>query len=312
MRFWRDGKTHRRQTNLLVIGLILVLAVGTGFSHADPGDPDDTERQRRLMERYEKMIQFNLATDRALPADEINARMGQFQALSLGERVASWAEYFWQRGDVQYLNGTAPGGYAKAGRLVDDFSTDCVLFFYRTTELGRSTTALEAVQFAFGTRFYGAALEMVVDDAGRLDYASPVHLDYSVDIIRSGLWGEEITAKLGELQTHDVGTSRYERGSVHYVLDENVNLAALQSGDILFFVSNEETDVGRAIREAGAIIGHIGIVKVEEGVPHLIHPAARPIEGLYAGGRIEKLPLKTYLERVESFKGVMATRLKPL
>lgn len=312
MSFCRHGKQNRRSTKRLALGMIPALIVSMATAIADPSGAEETDRQRRLMERYEQMIQFNLGGDHAIATDEINGLMESFAPFSLGERVAAWAEYFWQRGDVRYLNGTAPGGYAAEGRLVDDFATDCVLFFYRTTELGRSTTALEAVQFAFGTRFYGAALEMVVDEQGRLDYSSPVHLDYSVDIIRSGLWGEEVTAELGTLYTEDIGTARYPRGSVHYVLDENVDLAALQSGDLLFFVSNEATDVGRAIREAGAIIGHIGIVKVEEGIPYLIHPAARPIAGIYEGGKIEKLLLKTYLTRVESFKGVMATRLKPL
>ena len=72
--------------------------------------------------------------------------MQAISSLALGDRIAAWANYFWGRGDARYHFGLEDGGYANAGRLVDDFATDCVLFFYRTTELGRSSNALEAVR----------------------------------------------------------------------------------------------------------------------------------------------------------------------
>jgi hypothetical protein len=49
----------------------------------------------------------------------------------------------------------------------------------RTTELARSASAREAVQFAFGTRFYGASVEHAVREDGRVDFDDPAHLEYS-------------------------------------------------------------------------------------------------------------------------------------
>jgi hypothetical protein len=75
-------------------------------------------------------------------------------------------------------------------------------------------------------------------------------------------------------------------------------------------VSNEATSAGQAVRGSGAVIGHVGIARLEGGEVQLIHPAAKPLAGVYAGGKIEKLPLRTYLERVDTFKGIMVTRIE--
>jgi len=270
----------------------------------------EEERQARLMALYEKMIRFNVDGPHARPAAEIDSLMARFAPLPVGERIAAWADYFWHSGDATYLCGLDPQGYVKQGRLVDDDQTDCILFFYRTTELGRSSSALEAVQFAFGTRFYGASLEDVVKPDGRVDYETPVHLDYALDILRSGYWGTEITGTLGETVADEAGTSRYPAGTVRYVPKAKVVLDRLQTGDILFLVTDENHAAGKSVRAAGDLIGHLGIIKVESGTPFLIHAAAKGIEGVYPGGKVEKVPVATYLDRVETFKGVMATRIE--
>jgi len=292
----------------LVIGVGVLL--GCALTAAGQETGIDDERQERLMERYEKMVNFNLKTDHALPEGEIDSLMRSFEPLRLGDRIAAWADYFHQRGDAAYKFGLEEGGYAHDGRLVDDFSTDCILFFYRVTELGRSASALEAVQFAFGTRFYGATLEEVVSEDGRVDYDNPVHLDYSIDIIRSGIWGSEVTEHLGHLVRDMAGSSRYEKGTVRFVPTEKILFSSLRSGDIIFFVSNEETSSGRAVRESGAIIAHVGIVRVEDGEAYLIHPAAKPLPGVYEGGKVEKVLLKAYLRRIENFKGIKVCRVE--
>jgi hypothetical protein len=292
---------------LLIAPLAILVACGTALA-AD--EPTDSLQQERLMQRYEQMVQFNLDQPYALPSATIDSLMQRLASRPVGERIAAWADYFQQRGDAGYLFGLAAEGYVGQGRLVDDFQTDCVLFFYRTTELGRSSSAIEAVQFAFGTRFYGATLEEVVSDQGRVDYDSSVHLDYTIDIVRSGIWGRDITATLGEAVIDQVGTDRYPAGSVHYVPKESVRWAQWQDGDIVYFVTDEKSAAGARTREVGAIIGHLGIVKVEGGQVYLIHAASKGLEGLYEGGRIAKVPLKTYLERVETFKGILATRIE--
>lgn len=293
---------------LMGVGLLANAALITPAAAA-AGTPEE-EQQERLMQRYEKMVQFNLDNDRALPSTVIDSLMARFQHFEVGERIAAWADHFWRRGDAKYLFGLAPDGYVSKGRLVDDFRTDCVLFFYRTTELGRSSSAVEAVQFAFGTRFYGATLEEVVRADGGVDYDSPVHLDYTVDIIRSGIWGQEITELLGSSVADEAGSSRYESGSVRFVPKKTIAWEKLQSGDIVYFVSDETTDSGKKLRKIGAIIGHLGIVRIEGGQIYLMHAASKGLEGLYQGGKIEKVALRTYLERVESFKGIMITRIE--
>jgi len=311
-----DRRSHRVVVIAALMGLLGGAAMPAAWSQEPAGSPDDAsagqideEQQRRLMLRYEQMVQFNLESAQALPAEEIDARMLEMSGLELGDRIAVWANYFWERGDARYVYGRDPGGYVTEGRLVDDFNTDCVLFFCRATELGRSTSALEAVQFAFGTRFLAGSLEQIVDDQGRVNYDDPVHLDYTEDMIRSGIWGRDVTAELGPTRAEEGGTTRYEPGSITFVADEDVDLAKLRNGDILFFVSNEKVPAGQAIRATGAIIGHVGIARIEGSEVFLIHPAAKPLAGVYRGGRIEKVPLQTYLERVDTFKGIIATRI---
>jgi hypothetical protein len=313
---WLRRVTLRAVVAAALMGLLGGGAMSAAWSQEQAGSPDeasanpaDEEHQRRLMARYEKMVNYNLEGMQAVPEDEIDARMAEMSGLELGDRIAAWAKYFWERGDARYLYGRDAGGYVTEGRLVDDFATDCVLFFCRVTELGRSTSALEAVQFAFGTRFLAGSLEEIVNDEGRVDYDNPVHLDYTEDMIRSGIWGRDITSELGPTRTDTAGTARYEPGSITYIAAADLDLAKLRNGDIVYFVSNENVPAGQAVRATGAVIGHVGVVRIEDGQVFLVHPAAKPLEGVYRGGRIEKVPLRTYLDRVDTFKGIIATRI---
>jgi len=307
-RGWRPG-ARRAGIGCGVLAVLLAVAA-IAPAQAPVAADNEEERQARLMALYDKMIQFNLNSPHARPAAEIDAEMAKLAPLPVGERIAAWADWFYQLGDTTYVYGRDPQGYVTQGRLVDDCHTDCVLFFYRTTELGRSSSALEAVQFAFGTRFYGASLEEVVRPDGRVDYDTPVHLEYAMDILRSGYWGADITASLGPTVADAAGAARYPAGTVTYVPKEKLVAEKLQSGDIVYFITDETTPRGRSVREIGDLIGHLGIIKVENGTPVLIHAASKGLAGLYPGARVEKVPLATYLERVGNFKGVMATRIE--
>ncbi len=310
-RQWQGGNRQRRgwfRAGLVVPVLLSMIALAA-VPHSG-GQEMDTERQRRLLERYERMVQLNLDQPYVLPSDEINAQMAAFVALPLGERIGAWAAYFHERGDARYLFGLAEGGYVEEGRLADDFAFDCILFLYRTTELGRTTSAREAIDFAYGTRFAGASLEQAVRVDGTVNYDDPAHLDYSIDMIRSGIWGQDITARLGGTERDLAGSSRYAAGSITFVPTAKIDYGALESGDIIFLVTDERTEKGKSLREAGAMIGHVGIIQVEAGTPQLIHPASSGIDGLYEGGHVVKVPLEVYLQRVETFKGIMGLRVQ--
>ncbi|MBU1702274.1 MAG: hypothetical protein KJ927_18725 [Candidatus Eisenbacteria bacterium] len=268
--------------------------------------PDTTQ----LIKLYNRMIARNLNHPDALRGAVIDSVMNEILGLPVGDRIGAWADFFWRWGKADYRFGLDSLGYASQGLLVDDRHTDCVLFFYRTSELGRSSTALEAVQFGFGTRFYGAPIAEVVGEGGALDYNHPAHLDYTVDMIRSGIWGEDVTASIGMAMADLAGTSRFPAGTVQYLPTNSINYDAIQNGDGIHFVLNEATERGRKIRESGALIGHIGVVVRDGGEVMLIHPASTGLEGLYDGGKIVRVPLKTYLQRVDTFKGIIVTRVK--
>jgi hypothetical protein len=288
----------------------LLLGGGLSLLATGGGQELDAERQRRLLERYERMVRLNLDQPWVMSSEQIDEKMAEFSSLPLGDRIGAWADYLYRRGDARYLFGLAEGGYVQKGRLADDFAMDCILFLYRTTELGRTTSAREAIDFAYGTRFAGASLDRAVRADGTVDYDDPVHLDYSIDMIRSGVWGQEITDQIGQTERDLVGSERYPAGAIRYVPTGKLRDAALRTGDLIFLVSDETTERGKALRESGAIIGHVGVIRVEDGVPMLIHPASSGLEGIYDGGTIVKVSLKTYLDRVEVFKGVMGLRVK--
>src|SRR5262249_4307199 len=151
-----------------------------------------------------------------LASSEIDSLMDSVEGRSIGERIAFWAETFYKDGRATYVYGRDPDGYVTGGRLVDDFRTDCVLFLYRATELGRSSSAREAVQFAFGTRFYGAQVNEAILPDGRVQYDHPSHFDYSEDILKSGIWGKDVTETIGAAVA-DPGTDRIAAGSFRYV-----------------------------------------------------------------------------------------------
>jgi hypothetical protein len=290
------------------VGWVLLILVGL-FSMIRIASAQDSAGVE-VLSRFEKMVLYNLDNEHTLPSEEIDSLMSVVQGKPVGERIAFWADTFYKDSRARYLFGLDPGGYVTDGRIVDDFATDCVLFLYRTTELGRSSSAREAVQFAFGTRFFGASVDAAILPDGKVQYDHPSHLDYSEDILKSGIWGKDVTASIGPVQA-DPGSDRFPPGSFSYVPKEKVNFGALASGDIIFFVTDEKSAKGTDSRSGkGGLIGHIGIIAREGEEPYLIHAAKTPLIGFYEGGKIEKIPLKTYLDRIDSFKGIAVARIE--
>jgi len=269
--------------------------------------PQDSDA---LMARFDRMVERNLDNSHVVASSTLDSLCAAYQMLPLGDRIAAWARWFQQLGTVRYLYGRAPGGYVTEGRLCDDFDTDCVLFMCRVTELARSGSAREAVQFAFGTRFYGASVVKVVSEDGKVDYDDPVHLEYSEDMIKSGIWGAEVTADCGGALRDTVGSSRVPPDTLHYLPSEKINYPSLQSGDIVWFVGDDSDPGEAAQRPAGTLIHHIGILARSGDEVELIHPASRPLPGVYEKTGLARLPLKIYLRRVGKFKGIVVTRLK--
>ena len=230
-------------------------------------------------------------------------------ALPLPARVGAWARRFAAAGTATYCFGLDPEGYAAQGRLVLDEHQDCISLLYRCTELARARDGRDAVVWALRTRFAGAAPAAVVDGEGRVDYDDPAHLDYSLDMVRSGLWGRDVTATLSGARPDSLGTARYPARSWVWVPETALVAAELREGDVAWLVLDPADAKARALRDDhGLAIGHVGIVIVENGEPRLVHAASSGLPGWYEGGTVVTVPLATYLARVERYGGVIVTR----
>jgi len=264
----------------------------------------------RPREPYIRMLKRNLDPAVSLPETLIANRIGAWKRLPVGERVARWARLFAARADNVYCFGPKPGGYTAESLLVQDFKHDCVSLFYRTTELAQARSAGEAIQIAFDSRFKGVDWSRWPSPTGAVNYDDTVHLDYSEDMLRTGLWGLEVTNEVGAAIPDAAGSSRYAPGSYAFIPKEKLRYENLKSGDLLYFVLDEKNEKARTLREKyGLLVGHQGIVDRDGDTFYLIHAAQSDLPGVYTGNRVVRVPLRTYFDRVERFKGVMISRL---
>ncbi len=242
------------------------------------------------------------------PAREDSILAAEY-GLNTPEKMGRWARRFADAQDVVYLFGPKDGGYVAEGAIISDHRQDCVSLLYRVGELARARDAQDAVAWALRTRFSGAGAEVVADKQGRLDYENPAHLDYSLDMIRTGLWGRDVTSTLTGAAADTTGSSRYAAGSFEYVPTGDLLASELSEGDVLWFVLDAAHKSGAKLRqEYGLVVGHIGIVVVDDGEVGLIHAASSDLKGAYKGGTVVRVPLFEYLTRVDKFAGVMVTR----
>ena len=285
--------------------LALLAAALPDLGCADGVPP--TPREQALLVR---LVQRNRVVAVSLPETLLSSRQLAWRTLPVGERVARWAELFLERGQTTYVFGLKPGGYVADSLLVQDFKQDCVLFSYRCAELAQTDTPRNAVLWALRTRFAGAPPESVVSTSGGVDYQHPSHLDDSLDMVRSGLWGRDVTEEVGVAVRDAAGTPRYPPGSFAYIPKEQLRLERLEDGDFLYFVADENQPRGRKLRqEGGTPIGHQGIVRRRGDTVYVIHAAISALPGEYEGNRVVRVPLPTYLRRIENWKGVIVTRL---
>jgi hypothetical protein len=85
----------------------------------------------------------------------------------------------------------------------------------------------------------------------------------------------------------------------------------LRDGDLLLFVLDEANPKALALRrDYGLLVGHQALADVDGDTVYQIHAAQSPLSGVYEGNRVVRVPLRTYLARVERFKGIVVVRLE--
>ena len=261
-------------------------------------------------DRFERLLRRNLNPAVSLPETLLAHRLEAWKALPVGERIARWAELFVGRTDNVYCFGPKAGCYVGDSLLVQDYKLDCVSLFYRCSELARSVSPRDAVLLALTTRFAHGQAADVVRPSGAVDYDNPAHLDYSEDFAATGLWGRDVTHDVGIDTADALGTNRYPAGTRRFIPKGKIRFDRLRDGDLLLFVLDEKNDKARKLRQDyGLLVGHQAIVRIDKGTVYQIHAAQSDLTGVYTGNHVVKVPLRTYLGRMEKFKGIMVLRI---
>ena len=207
----------------------------------------------------------------------------------VGERVAFWAEKFM---GTPYDKDPL-GEYVTKAVIVVDERVDCMYLTFRTVELSLSHTPEEAIQIALEKRFHSKG---ILKEGKVVNYDD--RFEYGEDMISSGKWGREITLDIGN--TVRIKGSR-GRDFVDILLRDELyrGLGKVKSGDIIFFIKKPEE------RKLGEIVGHIGILKIEQDQQaYLIHASGTKERG----GLVKKVLLKDYVSQMP-FIGVKITRI---
>jgi len=260
-------------------------------------------------DRLERLLRRNMDPAVSLPETLLENRIATWKPLPVGERIARWAELFVKRTDNVYCFGPKAGCYVGDSLLVQDYKLDCVSLFYRCNELARATSPRDAVLLALTTRFAHGAAADVVRPSGAVEYDNPAHLDYSEDFAATGLWGHDATHEVGADAPETPGTNRYPAGTRRFIPKDKIRFDRLRDGDLLLFVLDEKNEKAHKLRQDyGLLVGHQAIVRVDQDTVYQIHAAQSNLSGLYTGNHVVKVPLRTYLTRLEKFKGIMVVR----
>lgn len=226
----------------------------------------------------------------ALTNEEIQRFQTILMEKPIGGRIASWAEKF-----VGVPYDMDPlGEYVSKETIVADERVDCMYLTFRVVELALSHTPEEAIQIALEKRFHSKG---ILKDGKVMNYDD--RFEYGEDMIESGKWGRDITGEIGE--TLSIKASRGKR--VVDILSSNTlsrGIRNLKSGDILFFIKKPEE------RKKEEIVGHIGIIKVEQSPKnqvYIIHASGTKNKG----GVVKKVLLKDYISNMP-FMGAKITR----
>ena len=235
------------------------------------------------------LVLLLLGTSFALSEKEIQKFQSLLTERRVGERVAFWAEKFM---GTPYDKDPL-GEYVTKAVIVVDERVDCMYLTFRTVELSLSHTPEEATQIALEKRFHSKG---ILKEGKVLNYDD--RFEYGEDMISSGKWGREITLDIGN--TVRIKGSR-GRDFVDILLRDELyrGLGKVKSGDIIFFIKKPEE------RKLGEIVGHIGILKIEQDQQaYLIHASGTKERG----GLVKKVLLKDYVSQMP-FIGVKITRI---
>ncbi|QWR76605.1 N-acetylmuramoyl-L-alanine amidase-like domain-containing protein [Candidatus Magnetomonas plexicatena] len=231
-------------------------------------------------------------TGQCFPSDEeISTLQQEMKTLPIGDRIAMWAEKF-----VGTPYDTDPlGAYVRNKVIVYDKKVDCMYHIFRSVELAIGSTPEDSVEAALNLRF---------KTKGKLDSDGLVtnyddRFQYAEDMVTSGKWSKDVTSELG-------GTTQIkgDRGveSVTIVPKENIKdvIPLLKSGDIVFLIKKVEK------RVVGEIVGHEGIIKVENSDVYLVHASGLKNKE-NENYKVKKVPLLDYAANMP-FIGITVLR----
>lgn len=219
--------------------------------------------------------------------DDIAGLQRATSGMSVGQRIAFWAEQF-----VGTPYDPDPlGEYVTEEVIVSDERVDCMYLTFRAAELALSGTPEEAVEVALDKRFKDRG---ILKDGKVLNYDG--RFQYAVDMLTSGKWGRDITGTLGETVQME-GSRGIKTVSVLPPALIPGAVPLLESGDIVYFVKKPEN------RVVGEIVGHMGIIKREGQEAYLVHAGGKKNQG----GEVKKVPLTDYA-RSMPFAGIMVSR----
>ena len=234
----------------------------------------------------------------ALPftADEINVLLPRVKESPVGDRIAFWAEQF-----VGTPYDTDPlGDYVRRALIVADERVDCMYLTFRAVELALAHNPEEAIDEALTMRFHTRG---ILKDGKVVNYDD--RYQDGIDMIRSGKYGAEITARLGK--TRQI-TEPDSRDTIEFLpaaeVERGLHLNLLNTGDIVYFVRD------RSKRAEEGIIAHMGIIKVEQKngrlgrTVYLIHASGTKKRG----GFVKKVLLDEYVSHMQH-AGVKISRL---
>ncbi|MBI5211964.1 MAG: DUF1460 domain-containing protein, partial [Nitrospirae bacterium] len=153
-------------------------------------------------------------------------------------------------------------------------------------------TPEEAVDRALDKRFHSKG---IIKDGKVGNYDN--RFEYGEDMIHSGKWGENITARIGTIKR-----AKGSRGKdfIEFLPPDELRagMNALKSGDIIFFIKDPKNR-----SQKDEIVAHMGIIKTENKKVYLIH--AGGIKG--KGGAVKKALFKDYIKKMP-FVGAKITR----
>lgn len=222
---------------------------------------------------------------------QIQALQTEAKSLSVGDKIAFMAEQFigtpYDRDPM--------GAYVTRKAIVADDVVDCMYLVFRTVELALSKTPADAINVSLNKRFMTRG---VLDVNGKVaNYQD--RFQYGEDMVTSGKWGRNITAKIASTFAVPATTHAPSIRAIS-IADLLKNMRKLHNGDLVFWIKDP---AHRSSVEA--IIAHLSVIAVDKKSHEvdLIHAHGTK----NTGGVVVKVPLAQYLDGTH-FVGAVITR----